>query len=43
MGVDGAGVAVVVVVPDVVQDFFSGEGDSLVFEEVGEEFEFFIA
>ena len=43
MGVDGAGVAVVVVVPDVVQGFFSGERDSLVFELVGEEFEFFIA
>jgi len=33
-------ISVVVVVPDVVQDFFSGEGDSLVFEEVGEEFEY---
>ena len=40
MGVDGARIAEVVVIPDMVQNLFPLECDPLIFEEVAEQFEF---
>ncbi len=41
MGIDGAGVAEVIVVPDAVKNLFPGEGDALIFHKVGQKLKLF--
>ena len=40
MGVDGAGVSVVVIVPDTVQNALARKGNSVIFHEILQELEF---
>ena len=43
MSVNGAGITKVIVIPDIVQDFFSGKSNALVFYKVGQQFKLLVA
>ena len=43
MGVDGPGVAEIIVIPHVVQDLFPGQGHPLVFHKIRQKLKFLIA
>ena len=42
MGVDRSGISKIIVIPDIVQDLLPGQSDSLILQEIGQKFKFFV-
>ena len=42
MGINGPGITKIIIVPDTVQDFFSGKCNALILYKIGEQFKLFI-
>ena len=43
MGINGAGIAEVIIIPDIVEDLLSGKSNTLVLYKVGQKFKLLVA